>query len=325
MAVIRVALSRHGRIPKTIVVDQGSDFESIFFEVLLARLECHKKSRPAAKSRFGSVIERFFGVTNQRLIHNLVGNNQALQKPRSMSPSHDPRRLAVWTLSAFASTFERFVDDLYANLQHPALGGSPQEMMDRGLALSGDRSHMLIPYTQELVLQCLPSTRTGKAMVRPGRGIKIRGTLYWHPAFRDAQVVRHYVPVRYDPFDASRAYAYVIGEWLLCRSEYQQIFERRSENEIQIITQEIRAIHAQCGIRRRVNAADVATFVLKEKESEALLRQQRRDAERQVSEVVSPTVPALPSPLPQDSAPPPSFEDKWATVEFAFENFGELK
>jgi len=325
MAVIRAALRRHGRIPKSIVVDQGSDFESIFFEVLLARLECHKKSRPAAKSRFGSVIERFFGVNNQRLIHNLAGNNQALQKPRSMSPSHDPRRLAVWTLAAFTSMFERFVDDLYANLQHPALGVSPQEMMDRGLALSGDRSHVLIPYRQELVLQCLPSTRTGKAMVRPGRGVKIRGTLYWHPAFRDSQIVRHYVPVRYDPFDASRAYAYVTGKWLLCRSEYQQIFDRRTENEIQIITQEIRAIHAQCGIRRRVTAADVSSFVLQEKESEPLLRQQRRDAERQLSETASTPLVALPDTLPQDPAPPPSFDEKWATVEFTFENFGELK
>lgn len=324
MAVIRDALRRHGRIPKTIVVDQGKDFESAYFEALLARLECHKKSRPAAKSRFGSVIERFFGVANQRLVHNLVGNNQALQKPRSMSPSHDPRRLAVWTLSAFTSLFERFVDEMYANLIHPALGISPQEMMARGLALYGNRPHMLIPYTPDLVLQCLPSSRSGQAMVRHGRGVKIRGILYWHAAFRDAEVIGRQVPVRYDPFDISRAHAYVKGEWLLCRSEYASIFERRTEAEIQVISQEIRAHHALYGIRRQVNGADVAAFVIREKSNEALLRQQRRDAERHGKEPDTSTATPQLYESP-DSTQLPTFEDKWATAEFVFESFGELK
>lgn len=323
MAVIRDALKRHGRIPKTIVVDHGKDFESAYFEALLARLECHKKSRPPSKSRFGSVIERFFGVANQRLIHNLAGNNQALQSPRSMSASHDPRKLAVWTLSAFNNLFERFLDEAYANLIHPALGVSPREMMARGMALFGGRTHMLIPYTPDLILQCLPSTRTGKAMIRQGRGIKIRGILYWHAAFRDALVVGRSVPVRYDPFDISRAHAYVKGEWLLCRSEYASLFERRTESEIQVITQEIRAHHALYGIRRRVNGADVAAFVVQEKTSEALLRQQRRDAERRTDEantdVPKPQLPA------SASTPQPTFEDQWTTAEFTFENFGELK
>ncbi len=323
MAVIRDALKRHQRIPKTIVVDHGKDFESAYFEALLARLETHKKSRPPSKSRFGSVIERFFGVANQRLIHNLAGNNQALQSPRSMSASHDPRKLAVWTLSAFTTLFERFLDEVYANLVHPALGLSPREMLARGLALFGHRPHMLIPYTPDLVLQCLPSTRTGKAMVRQGRGIKIRGILYWHAAFRYALVVGRSVSVRYDPFDISRAHAYVNGEWLLCRSEYTALFERRTEAEIRVVTQEIRAHHALYGIRRRVNGADVAAFVVQEKANEAILRQQRRDAERHTDEAdADVSAPQLP---PPENAPQPTFEDQWASVEFSFENFGELK
>ncbi len=324
MAVIRHALKQHGRIPKTIVVDQGKDFESAYFESLLARLECHKKSRPASKSRFGSVIERFFGVANQRLIHNLVGNNQALQKPRSMSPSHDPRKLAVWTLPEFTNLFERFIDDAYANLIHPTLGISPREMMARGLALYGNRPHLLIPYTPDLILQCLPSTRSGNAMVRQGRGIKIRGILYWHAALRDSEITGTQVPVRYDPFDISRAYAYVKGEWHLCRSEHASVFERRTEAEIQVITQEIRAHHANYGIRRQINGADMAAFVIKEKKNEALLRQQRRDAERREEE--SDVAPPLPELLaPSDPHSPLTFEDQWASVEFSFENFGELK
>lgn len=287
MAVIRNCVRRHGRIPKTIVVDKGSDFESLFFEALLARLGIHKKSRPASKGRFGSVIERFFGVSNQRFIHNLAGNSQALQQARSMSPSHDPRTLAVWTLPALSDAFEEFAFETYGNLTHPAFGMSPNQAMAQGLAVSGSRSHTLIPFTPDFERLCMPTTPAQKTVVRPGRGIKIKNIHYWHPLFREAKVERTKVPLVYDPFDVSRAYALVNGEWVLCRSEHQAIFERRTEREITAITQEIRQLRYLAEARRGVNAAQIAAFLSKAQESETVLRQQRRDAELRATE--SPT------------------------------------
>lgn len=307
MAVIRNAVRRHGRIPKTIVVDQGSDFESLYFEALLARLRCNKKSRPAAKGRFGSVIERFFGVNNQAFIHNLAGNSQALQRPRSMSPSHDPRTLAVWTLPALTDAFEAFVDTVYANRQHPALGMSPRDTMIRGLRLAGTREHVLIPYTEDFNRLCMPTTPAGKAVVRAGRGIKIKGIHYWHPIFREPKVVRSKVPLVYNPFDVSRAFALVNGEWVLCRSEHQSLFERRTEREIAAISQEIRALHHLADVRRGVNASDIAAYVTQVRKTEAVLRQQRRDAELRAHE---PQAPALPTPPAQELAGPA--EDPWS-------------
>ena len=175
MAVIREAVRRYGRIPRTIVVDQGSEFEGMYFEALLARLGTHKKSRPASKGRYGSVIERWFGMNNTAFIHNLAGNSQALRKPRSMSPTHDPRDLACWTLQALNEAMERFAGDTYANLRHPALAMSPREAINRGLAMTGARNHVLIPYTDDFIRLCMPTTPAGKAVVRPGRGIKIKG------------------------------------------------------------------------------------------------------------------------------------------------------
>jgi len=319
MAVIRNAVKRHGRIPKTIVVDQGSDFESLYFEALLARLETHKKSRPAAKGRFGSVIERFFGVSNQSFIHNLRGNSQALQKPRSMSPSHDPRDLAVWTLPALIDSFEGFIDNVYACLTHPALGMSPKESMARGLTLTGSRDHILISYNEDFVRLCMPTTIAGKAVVRTGRGIKIKGVFYWHPVFREPAVVRTKVHIVYDPFDVSRAYALAGGDWVLCRSEHQALFERRTEREIAAITQEIRVLHYFAGVRRGVNAADIAAYVSKARESETVLLQQRRDAESQGSEVLTPTLPA-----PALNNHSPAESNLW-TGTIAVEDFEELK
>lgn len=304
MGVIRSAIQRHGRIPKTIVVDKGSDFEGLYFEALVARLGSHKKSRPTAKGRFGSVVERYFGVNNQMLIHNLAGNNQALQRPRSMSPSHDPRKLAVWTLPSLNDSFEDFVDNTYANLRHPALGMPPKEAMTRGLLMSGRREHVLVSYDENFVLLCMPTTPAGKAVVRPGRGIKIRGIQYWNPAFRDPRVERTKVHLKYDPFDVSRAYALVNGEWLLCRSDYQSVLERRTEREIAAITQEIRRLHQLAEINRSVNAGDVAAYISRTRATEAVLRQQRHDAERRAQE-----------PGPINPAPPAVNGDQLAPVE----------
>jgi len=319
MAVIRNAVRRYGRIPKTIVVDQGSDFESLYFEALLARLETHKKSRPAAKGRFGSVIERFFGVNNQAFVHNLRGNSQSLQRPRSMSPSHDPRTLAVWTLPALTDAFEEFVDNTYACLKHPALGMTPKEAMARGLAMTGCRDHILIPYTEDFNRLCMPTTIAGKALVRSGRGIKIKGIFYWHPGFREATITGTKVHIVYDPFDVSRAYALVNGDWVLCRSEHQAFFERRTEREIATISQEIRVLHHMADIRRAINAGDIAAYVGKARESETVLLQQRRDAERLTNEA---PMSALPIPVLGDQSP--AEVNIWSTP-ISIETFEELK
>jgi len=319
MAVIRECVRRHGRIPKTIVVDRGSEFESTYFEALLARLECHKKSRPAAKARFGSVIERVFGVANQTFIHNLAGNSQALQRPRSMSPTHDPRKLAVWTLAALNDLFEEYVEDHYGMWRHSTLGMSPKEAMTRGLAATGSREHLLIPFNAEFKFLCLPSTNKGTARVHAGRGISINRIDYWHPVFRDLGNEKN-LPVRYDPFDVSQAYVLFRGEWLQCRSQYQAQLERRSEREIAMISQEIRARHAQKSIHRRIKASDIASFLEGAYETESVLRQQRRDAERMAN------VPEAPSSQERTALPNRAeIQDGPWSAAIELEIFGELK
>jgi len=279
MCVIRECVRRYGRISKKIIVDLGRDFQGTYFDALTARLECHKLSRPAAKSRFGSLVERFFGITNQALIHNLIGNSQALQKPRSMSSSHDPRKLAGWTLAALTELFGQFADDHYGNWRHTTLGISPNEAMARGLATAGERAHLLIPFDDAFRFLCLPSTKKGTVRVHAGRGICVNRIDYWHPAFRDLGGITS-LPVRFDPFDVSHAYVLLRGQWLECVSQYRSLLERRSEREMAIISQEIRARFAQKSIHRKVRASDIATLLKGAHESEAVLRQRRRDAGR---------------------------------------------
>lgn len=295
MAVIRECIRRHGRIPKTIIVDKGSDFQSIYFETLLARLESHKKTRPGSKPRYGSVIERFFGMNNVAFVHNLRGNNQALQKPRQMSRSHDPRELSVWTLPEFDEAFGGFIDKVYGAMEHSALGMSPKDALVIGLAQSGQRRHVLIPNTRDMTILCLPSTRKGTAKVDASRGVKIGYIFYWTPAFRNPRLAHTDVAVRYDPYDASIAFAWLKDHWAPCQSEYANVFQGRSEKEIAIATQELRAINKRTGTRRTINAALIADYLDSTSATEKTLEQRLRDQEKQGSHPlpVEPTQKAL--------------------------------
>jgi transposase InsO family protein len=76
MMVLRDCVRRHGRFPQTVLVDGGAEFTSTYFETLLARYACTKKTRPPAKPRFGSVCERLFGtfVVDNKSAENALAN-----------------------------------------------------------------------------------------------------------------------------------------------------------------------------------------------------------------------------------------------------------
>ena len=102
MRVLRNCVRRQNRLPQIIVVDNGKEFNGVYFEVLLGAYNIAKKSRPAGKPRFGSVCERIFGTINTQFIHNLVGNTQLTKSVRNLTKSVDPTRRAAWTLEELA-------------------------------------------------------------------------------------------------------------------------------------------------------------------------------------------------------------------------------
>jgi len=76
-------------------------------------------------------------------------------------------------------------------------------------------------------------------MISSARGVKIHRTYYWSDALRDLELKRKQLDVRYDPFDASIAYAFVRGQWVQCNSEYYAVLHGRSEKEIFLATKEL--------------------------------------------------------------------------------------
>lgn len=272
MMVIRECVRRFGRLPQTVVVDGGKEFGSVYFESLLARYEITKKTRPKAKSRFGSVCERLFGTSNTEFIHNLAGNTQIMKNVRQVTKSVNPKNLALWNLKDFSETLEVWAHEIYDTAIHTTLDQSPKDAFLAGISLTGKRPVRLISYDDNFKISTLPTTKKGKATIRAGQGMKVNHIYYWNEAFRDPAIEKTKVFVRYDPFDLSTAYAYVYNQWVECQSEYYHIFKDIVEKEQQIITAELRRLKKQNGKEFEITGRKLAEFIENVEDREAQLK-----------------------------------------------------
>jgi transposase InsO family protein len=280
MMILRDCVRRHSRLPQIIVLDGGPEFQSTYFETLLARYECIKKVRPPAQARFGSVCERLFGTTNSQFIHNLRGNTQITRNVRQVTKSNEPTGQARWPLGRLYDYLSSFLFEIYDTIGHPALGQTPREACLKAFQNTGNRVNKMIPYDQAFLLATLPTTKRGTANVSPGRGVIINRVHYWAEAFRDPTVENHDVAVRYDPFDIGTAYAFVKNRWTECHSEHYTVLQGRSEKEIMLASKELRRrslLHSR--ERFTLTARKLADFLDSAEAEEKCLLQRLRDRE----------------------------------------------
>jgi transposase InsO family protein len=279
MMLLRECVRRHKRFPQTIVVDGGAEFQSTYFETLLARYECTKKVRPPAQPRFGSICERLFDTTNTQFIHNLRGNTQLMKEVRHVTISVNPKQHLTWPLKELYECLCNYVYEVYDTLDHASLGQTPREAYQAGLIKSGIRAHRFIPFDETFRMATLPTTPKGTAKILPGRGVKIKRLLYWSDSFRNPLVENTQVRIRYDPFNTGIAYAFVSGKWVECYSEYYSIFAGKSEKELMFATKELRKKLSQSTEKFTLTAKRLADFLQSVEADEALLMQRQRDRE----------------------------------------------
>ncbi|MEH6913938.1 TnsA endonuclease N-terminal domain-containing protein [Priestia megaterium] len=277
MMVLRECVRKHSRLPQTLIVDGGKEFQSTYFETLLATYECTKKLRPAIKPRYGSVIERLFGTANTTFIHNLQGHTKIMKNVRQVTKDVNPKRYAIWNLVDLNKEVHRWTSEVYHNLEHPALGETPNEAFQIGIALGGTRPYRLIRYDDVFKIMTLPTTGRGCAKVQIGMGVKINYIYYWSDIFKDSSVEETRVPVRFDPFDIGIAYVFVKGKWIQCISQYYTLFKGRTENELKIISAEIRKKHVTHSKTFNINAKLIASYINEMDNLEKLKTQRIKD------------------------------------------------
>ena len=323
MMIVRECVRRYSRLPQMLVVDGGSEFDSIYFETLLARCEVTKKSRPPAKARFGSPCERIFGTANDQFLHNLQGNTQVARSTRQITSSVDPRNHAAWPLKELHRRLSEYIYEIYDTLDHPALGQSPREAFDAAIAQTGNRSHRNISYDRDFLILTLPSTRKGTAMITPGRGMKINHVHYWSDYFRNPAWETKQVPVRYDPFDVGTAYGFVDRQWVECHSEYYAVLHGHSEREIHLASEELRKRRQNHSGQFAITAKKLAEFLESVELEEEILIQRLSDLEARAIDVQSGPLTIEPAVSGRESAPPTNMRAP-ADAPVCFMTYGEL-
>ena len=217
---------------------------------------------------------------------------------RQVTKSVNPKRHAEWTLAELYENLCQWAYEVYDTISHPALGQTPREAFAAGLSQSGIRPHRMIAYDEEFRLWTLPTTARGQARIVPGKGVKINHVFYWATTLRDPEVERTLVPVRYDPYDAGVAYAFVRNRWVQCISEHYSALRGKSERELMLATAELRRrTHHQAG-QFTMTAKKLADF-LASAEGEHVLRMQSTK-DREAKGVVT-TIQAAPGELRCDT------------------------
>lgn len=241
MMLLRDMVRRYRRLPQFIVVDNGADFRSHDFDRFADLMRIHVRYRPAGRPRHGAVMERIFGHAHTKYVHNLAGNTKATKKVRQTTGKFLPSRLAEWCLEYLYYGLEYWAFEYYDTEVHVALGMTPREACERSLASAGLRSHRIVSLTRDfLILTCPTVGRRGKRKVDRQRGIKVHSHFhYWCPELRDPKLHGRYVPVRYDPWDASTVYVQINKRWFAAHCKALVGHGQMTEKERQLIADEL--------------------------------------------------------------------------------------
>ncbi|WP_225986039.1 TnsA endonuclease N-terminal domain-containing protein [Psychrobacillus glaciei] len=289
MMVIRECVKSFNRLPNYVVVDGGKEFESIYFESLLAMYGVHKKQRPAAKARYGNVIERLFGITNKLFIHNLRGNTQITKNVRQVTKSVNPKNHAVWTLDTLYERLDSWIKDVYDNMENPSLNKTPHDMFEESSFISGNRPNTYIPYDETFVLMTLPSPKGKTRKVHPGQGIKLTYSYYWSKKFRNPKIENEHVEVKYDPFNIGVSYAFIENEWVECLSEQFKYLNGKTEKQIKLLAEEIRQKNKLYSRSNTVTAIMLAKYIIESEEiEENIAINKYKPLEKDVRKIESP-------------------------------------
>lgn len=278
MMVIRECVRRYERLPQILVVDGGSDFNSVYFEALLAYHNITKFERPPAEPRAGSVEERLFGTIKTSFINNVLGNTQASKTPRETTRSVDPRRKATWTLAAFYRRLCQWCYDVYDNNYHTALERTPREEYEAGITQSGVRPYRDVKYDLKFMMQTMPTSDRGeKLLVHYRKGVQVHYEFYRSKELDD--VVGTEVEVRTDPFDISRVFAFVKGKWTQCDAANFLALRHHSERELQLISDELRRRRSVSAQQYPITIQRIAEFLASVEAEEQFGIQRLCDAE----------------------------------------------
>lgn len=218
LMVLADIVQRFGRIPDAVIHDWGSEFKAKDWKNALTSLFIARHTRPKSSPRFGSVIERIFGITMKEFIDNVAGNTKLRKNVRQITPQSDPTTHSGLYLADLYQGLEEYFFNIYDNRKHPATLQPPRAFYEASCISHGFRLHRLKRY--EDILSILMPTAKGRArVIDPARGMFVNYRYYGHPLLTDLSLKGGNAVVKPIPFDPGSVLIFLKGNWVVCKSK----------------------------------------------------------------------------------------------------------
>lgn len=221
--LIRECVRRHGKLPREIIVDHGSDFTSVYFRSLLAHYRVTHSLRPSGNPRAGSEVEGFFGEYKKQWLSQRPGFVPGLKTLRAIYGKKSPDKSAVLTIDDLYQELTKFLE--WRSSKPRGASSKSTAVIYSELITKFPFIPIDIDYDEEFVLATC--VEAGKYKIDYQRGIHIKNLHYYCPEIRELQGVKSRTEVRIDPENPYQVFVLVNDKWYRAiNSEYNDYVEK---------------------------------------------------------------------------------------------------
>lgn len=234
LMILRDYVRRNGRLPDTIVLDNGAEFHSAALKQFCDLFRVNIRWRRRSKPRDSTLVERMLGVTETEVIAAQDGNTRCLKNPRMVSAEVHPGNFIRWTLPALHGSIEHFLFEIHPARVHPRFGVSPNDRESRLVVELGSREHVIVRYDEYFRL--LTSPHSGSKPMRVvdrQRGVFVDGMHYWHECLSKAKP-KEEVEVRVEMWCARVVYVCFRNDWVIAQARDGGRLDGRFRHEYEL-------------------------------------------------------------------------------------------
>ena len=214
--VLRECVRNHGKLPREILFDRGSNYKSRYAAELLAHLGIINTMRPAAYSRSGGEIEALFGEFMKQWLSQRPGNLSDYKEARSVDGKLSPKNKAVLKPYEFYRELKLFTN--WRDAKPSGYGDSAR--LDRFNNGNTQFPFMGLDIKFDNKFQLITAVDTSTYSVDPQRGIHIGELFYWSPELADIRGNKKKVEVRIDPENPHVIFSLIKNMWVTCYSSH---------------------------------------------------------------------------------------------------------
>lgn len=253
--VIRDCVRRHGRLPERLVVDNGSEFRSVYFEAFLASQVITKQETPKGAPRFHGSLERMFGIAKEEILALLPGNSTNDSRGRAASPSHRSSKTSKITPYQLYVALDKYFFEHYNVVIRGDRTSSPDVLFDQSVARFRC-SGVPVKYDVAFLIRTALPAEAQRYNIDPTRGVRVTGRRYYrHPALAITGE-RYIFDPMVEPWDDNIAYIPLRGKWLIAYHDSK--FESLAADGPLRMTESSRRNDSRAAKKEAKLAADIA-------------------------------------------------------------------